>query len=73
MFLIHETNLNLVTSESGDPPSLCYLREPQPLLTLPHGQGPKQLLEATVLVSAHMGYPCGSAVCPGMHLESHVC
>lgn len=56
MFLIHETNLNLVTSESGDPPSLCYLREPQPLLTLPHGQGPKRLLEATVLVSAHMGY-----------------
>lgn len=33
----------------------------------------KAVTEATVLVSAHMGYPCGSAVCPGMHLESHVC
>lgn len=42
MFLIHETNLNLVTSKSGDPPSLCYLREAQPLLTLPQVQGSKQ-------------------------------
>lgn len=46
MFLTHETNL--VSSESGVPPSSCYLRE----LTIIPCSRAKKLLEARVLGSA---------------------